>query len=146
MGLSIGALSCQDRAMPIHKPGANYSLPQLLKAYNAEARGGADDQFLLCQGADIVALCLRHKFHHDPGEVWVGTDPALAEWGRKLATLKDKKTLPLYYSGRGRTLYEYKDQQVITGDTEDPQELMKRKGHVPLSRIVFLKPVQHRSY
>ena len=132
--------------MPNHKPGANYSFPQLVHAYNADPQGDADAHFLLWRGDEILALCLRFKFNPDPGEVWVGNDPAVAAWGRKLAALKDKQTVPLYYSLRGRTLYEFKGQQLITGDTEDPEELARRKSPVPLSRIVFLKPVQYRSY
>ena len=127
--------------MPNHKVGASYSFVQLVKAYNADPQGDRDAHYLLYRGDEILALCLRHKFNHDPREVWVGNDPVVAEWGRKLAALKDRKTLPLYFSQRGRTLYEYKDHQLIIGDTDDPQELAKRKGPVPLSRIVFLKPV-----
>ena len=127
--------------MPNHKVGASYSFAQLVKAYNADPQGDDDAHYLLYRGEEILALCLRHKFNHDPREVWVGNVPVVAEWGLKLAALKDKKTVPLYYSPRGRTLYEYRDQQLITGDTEDPGELAKRKSPVPLSRIVFLEPV-----
>jgi len=144
--LSIEAIQCHDPPMPNHKPGANYLFSQLLHAYNADPQEEADAHFLLWKGDEILALCLRHKYNHDPGEVWVGNAPAVAEWGRKLAALKDKQTVPLYYSHRGRTLYEYKDQHLITGDTEDPQELAKRKSPVPLSRVVFLKPVQRRGF
>ena len=127
--------------MPNHKIGANYSLAQLLKAYNADPQSDTDAHYLLYRGEEILALCLRYKYNHEPTEVWVGNEPVVAEWGRKLAALKDKKTLPLYYSQRNRTLYEYKDHHLIAGDTEDPQELAKRRSPVPLSRIVFLKPV-----
>jgi len=127
--------------MPNHKVGANYSFAHLLRAYNADAQGDDDAHFLLYRGDEILALCLRHRFNHAPGEVWVGNDPVVAEWGRKLATLKDKQTLPLYYSQRGRTLYEYKGHHLITDDSEEPHELAKRKSPVTLSRIVFLKPV-----
>jgi hypothetical protein len=132
--------------MPTHIPGASYSFAQLVKAYNADPQTDPDAHYLLYRGDEILALCLRHRYHHDPREVWVGNDPVVAEWGSKLAALKDKKTLPLYYSQRGRTLYEYKDHQLITGDTNDPQELAKRKSPVPLSRIVFLKPVAHDTF
>lgn len=132
--------------MPNHKPGANYLFEQLVKAYNADPPADPDACFLLSRGEEILALCLRHKYHHDPGEVWVGNDPAMAEWGRQLAALKDQKTLPLYYSPRNRTLYEFRDQHLITGDTEDPQELAKRKGPAPLSRVVFVKPVVRRTF
>ena len=61
--------------------------------------------------------------------------------GEEARRLERQKTLPVYYSQRGRTLYEFKDHHLIDGDTEDPQELAKRKGPVPLSRVVFIKPV-----
>jgi len=127
--------------MPNHKVGTCYSFAQLVKAYNADPQSDADAHYLLYRGDEILALCLRHKYNHDPKEVWVGDAPVVAEWGRRLTALKDKKTLPLYYSQSGRTLYEYRDHHLITGDTGDPQELAKRKSPVPLSRIVFLKPV-----
>jgi len=129
--------------MPNHIPGANYAFSQLVTAYHADLQSDVDAHFLLFRGEEILALCLQYKFNHNPNEVWVGTAPVLAEWGKKLAALKDKKTVPLYYSTKGRTLYEYKDHQLITGDTEDPEELAKRKSLAPLSRIVFLKPVAH---
>ena len=132
--------------MPNHKVGASYSFSQLVKAYNADPQGDDDAHYLLYRGDEILALCLRHKFNHDPREVWVGNNPVVAEWGRKLAALKDKKTLPLYHSQRGRNLYEYKGHQLIIGDTDDPQELAKRKSPVPLSRIVLLKPVSHADF
>jgi hypothetical protein len=69
----------------------------------------------------------------------------VAEWGKKLASLKGKKTLPLYYSPRGRTFYTFMGQHLITGDTDDALQLAERKGPVPLSRIVFIKQVQERS-
>jgi hypothetical protein len=131
--------------MPQHKPGSSYSFSQLLAAFAADPQSETDPHFLLYHGDEILALCLRHKYHRETGEVWVGNDSVTAEWGRKLAALKDKKTLPLYYSPRGRTLYTFKGHHLITGDTDDPQELSKRKSPVPLSRIVFIKPVQDRT-
>jgi hypothetical protein len=130
--------------MPNHTVGANYSFSHLLNAYKADPQSDADAHYLLYRGDDILALCLRYKYNHDPREVWVGNDPVAAEWGKKLAALKDKQTLPLYYSQRNRTLYEYKNHHLITGDTEDPKEFAKRHGPVPLSRIVFLKPVENQ--
>ena len=132
--------------MPNHKLGTSYSFSQLVNAYNADPQSDTDAHYLLYRGDEILALCLRYKYNHDPREVWVGNAPVVAEWGRKLVALKDKKTLPLYYSQRGRTLYEYKDHQLITGDTDDPQELARRKSPVPLSRIIFLKPVVHAAF
>ena len=129
--------------MPNHRPGASYQFTQLLKDYAADPQGEDDAHFLLYRGQEILALCLRYKYNHEQTEVWVGNDPIVAEWGRKLADLKNKKTLPMYYSHRGRKLYEFKDQHLITGDTEDPQELLKRKGPVPLSRVVFIKQLPH---
>ena len=90
---------------------------------------------------DILALCLRQKFNPERGEVWVGDTPKVAEWGRKLAELKDKKTIPVYFSPRNRTFFEFRGHHLVTGDTDDAAELAKRKGPVPLSRIVFIKPV-----
>ncbi len=124
-----------------HRPGTNYSFNQLLSAYHADPQQENDPHFLLYRGEEILALCLRYKYNPKPNEVWVGDAPVTAEWGKKLAALKDKKTLPVYYSNRGRTLYEYKEHYLIFGDTEDPKELAARKGPVPLSRVVFLKPV-----
>ena len=128
--------------MPTHRPGASYSFSQLIGAYHADPQKEIDPHCLLCRGDEILALCLRRKFHPQPLEVWIAAEPAAAEWGKKLAALKDSKTLPLYYSQRGHTLYEYKDHHMILGDTDDPQELAKRKSPVPLSRVVFMKPVQ----
>ena len=121
------------------KLGSNYTFSQLLRAYNADSQADNDVHYLLYQGHEILALCLRYKFNPKPTEVWVGSDPAVAEWGGRLASLKGKKALPLYYSEKGRTLYTYKGDCLITGDTEDPNELAKRKGPAPLSRIVFLE-------
>jgi hypothetical protein len=129
--------------MPNHIPGANYSFSELVTAYHADLQSDADAHFLLFRGEEILAMCLRYKFNQNPYEVWVGKAPVVAECGRKLAALKDKQTVPLYYAKQGRTLYECKDHQLITGDTEDPEELAKRKSLGPLSRIVFLKPVAH---
>ena len=131
--------------MPNHILGRDYDFAHLLAAYHADPQGESDAHYLLYKGDEILALCLRHKFNPEPGEVWVGDDPTVAEWGRKLAALKDKKTLPVYYSPRGRKLYTYKGHHLITGDTEDPQELAQRKGPVPLSRIVFIKQLPERS-
>ncbi len=125
------------------KLGANYSFSDLLRAYKADAQGDNDAHYLLYRGDDILALCLRHKFNPKPNKVWIGDEPIVAEWGRKLAALKGKKTLPLYYSQRGRTLYEFKGHQLITGDTDDAVELEKRNGPVALSRIVFIMPLEN---
>jgi hypothetical protein len=127
--------------MPNHKVGGTYSFSQLLNAYNADAQAEADAHFLLFRGEEILALCLRAKYNPKLDEVWVGDDQVVAEWGRKLAALKGEKTIPVYYSQRGRRLYEYKDHHLITGDTCDPVDLEKRNGPVPLSRIVFIMPV-----
>jgi hypothetical protein len=127
--------------MPTHRPGANYSFSQILGAYHADPQPEAEPHLLLYRGDEILALCLRQKAHPEPHEVWVGIDPVVAQWGRKLAALKGSKTLPLYYSPRSRTLYEYRDHHLILGDTDAPQELAKRKAPEPLSRVVFIKPV-----
>jgi hypothetical protein len=127
--------------MPSHKLGDSFTFSQLLAAYRADPQNETDPRYLLFRGDEILALCLRQKFNPDPKEVWVGDAAVIAAWGKKLADLKGKKTLPVYYSQRGRTLYEFKDHHLIDGDTEDPPELAKRKGPVPLSRIVFIKPV-----
>ncbi len=132
--------------MPNHQLGANFTFPQLLHAYNADPQEEDDAHYLLFRGDEILALCLRYHFNPEPGEVWVGDQagkgdrPGVAEWGRRLAELKDKKTLPVYYSPRNRTLYEFKGEYLITGDTVEKDELAKRHGPVPLSRIVFIKP------
>lgn len=128
--------------MPNHKPGASYSFGDLLRAYHADPQADDDAHFLLFRGDEMLALCLRSKYHPKPNEVWVGGAEPVALWGKRLAELKDKKTVPVYYSQRGHTLYEYKDHHLITGDTEKPEDLAQRHGPVPLSRVVFIKPVQ----
>jgi len=127
--------------MPNHQVGFNYSFTDLVRAFDADPQGDTDAHYLLYRGDEILALCLRYKYNPDPTKVKVGNDQIVAEWGKKLAALKGKKTLPLYYSQRGRKLYEYRGHQLITGDTEDQQVLEESQGPVPLSRIVSLKPV-----
>jgi hypothetical protein len=127
--------------MPNHQIGSTFSFSMLVNAYHADPQTDADAHFLLFRGDEILALCLRHKYNPDPAEVWVGDDPVVAKWGERLAALKEEKTVPLYYSPRNRTLYTYKGHHLITGDTQEPEELAKRKSPVPLSRIVFIKPV-----
>jgi hypothetical protein len=125
--------------MPSPKLGNNYTFSQLVHAYNADPQSTGDPHYLLYRGNDILALCLRYKFNPKQDEVWVGNDPTIAQWGSRLASLKGEKVLPLFYSEKGRTLYTYKGDCSITGDTTDPVELAKRKGPVPLSRVVFLE-------
>jgi hypothetical protein len=132
--------------MPDHKVGNSYSFPILQAAYKADPQNESDPQFLLYRGDEIVALCLKHRSNPEPHEVWVGDETVTAEWGTKLAALKDKRTIPLYYSPGGRAFYIYKGHHLIREDTTDPQELAKRKGPVPLSRVVFLQPVKERSF
>jgi len=127
-----------DYLMANPKLGSSYSFSQLIHAYGADPQADSDAHFLLYKGDEILALCLRHKFNPKAGEVWVGDDPAVAAWGKKLASLKGEKALPVYLSDRGRTLYTFKGDCLITGDTDDPKELEQRKGPA-LSRIVFIK-------
>jgi hypothetical protein len=134
--------SCHVAAMPNHKVGSSHGFAQLLAAYNADPQAESAPHYLLYKGDEILALCLRYKYNPEPGEVWIGNDPVTAEWGKKLAALKDKKVLPLYYAPRSRTFYEFKGYFLITGDTDDAKELMKRKGPVPISRVVFIHPMQ----
>jgi hypothetical protein len=144
--LSLPAALMPHSLVPDHKLNSNYSFEQLVLAYGAERAPDGGPHDLLYRGGEILALCLRYKYNHHPAEVWVGHDPISADWGRKLADLKDKKTLPLYYSPRGRTLYQYKGQHLITGDTTDPQELTARRSPAPLSRIVFLRPLAQPTF
>ena len=127
--------------MPDHKIGSSHSFENLMRAYGADNQGDEDAHFLLYRGDEILALCLRYKFNPTPGEVWVGDAAQVAPWGARLAELKGKQTVPLYYSQRGRTLYEFKGHHLITGDTQDQTELQRRKGPVGLSRVVFVKKV-----
>ena len=127
--------------VPNHKIGTSYSFAQLSAAYNADPQDEAGAHFLLYRGDDVLALCLRHKYNPEPGEVQVGNDAAVAAWGKTVAGLKGKRTLPVYHSPRGGRFYQFKGDYLVTGDTDDPQELAKRKAPVPLSRIIFLKPV-----
>ena len=125
--------------MPDYKIGSNHSFGHLMTAYNADAQRDEDAHFLLYRGDEILALCLRHKYNPKPDEVWIGDAKAVAAWGERLAALKDKKTVPVYYSPRNRTLYEFKGHHLITGDSMKPDDLEDRRGQVPLSRVVFLK-------
>jgi len=127
--------------MPDHKIGSTHSFGHLVTAYKADPQSDGDAHFLLYRGEEILALCLRHKFNPEPNEVWVGDDKSVAAWGERLAALKGQQTLPLYYSPRQRTLYEFRGQQLITGDTVVLEDLKARKGPVPLSRVVFIKSV-----
>ena len=129
------------RVMPDYKIGSTHQFEHLRTAYNADPQQEDDAHFLLWRGEEILALCLRHKYNPKPDEVWVGNAEAVARWGERLAALKGKQTVPLYYSPRSRTLFEYRGQQLITGESVDPKELTARKGPVPLSRIVYLKGV-----
>jgi len=128
-------------AVPNHKIGTSYSFNQLSAAYNADPQKEADVPFLIYRGDEVLALCLRHKYHPEPGEVWVGDKAAIAAWGKTVAGLKGNRTIPVYHSPRGAKFYQFKGDYLITGDTDDPQELAKRKAHVALSRIIYLKPV-----
>jgi hypothetical protein len=128
--------------MPNHTLGSTHSFENLLHGYAADQPQGDGPHHLIFKGDEILALCLRYKFNPEPGEVWIGGDEDTAKWGKKLAALKDQKTLPVYYSPKNRTFYEYRGHYFITGDTEDPQELAKRKGSTPLSRIVFIKLIK----
>jgi hypothetical protein len=127
--------------VPNHKIGTSYSFAQLSAAYNADPQKEGDAHFLIHRGDEVLALCLRHKHHPEPGEVWVGDKAAVAAWGKTVAGLKGQRTIPVYHSPGGAKFYQFKGQYVITGDTDDPQELAKRKAHAALSRIIFLKPV-----
>jgi len=127
--------------MPDHKIGSTHQFGHLLKAYNADPQREEDAHFLLYRGDEILALCLRHKCNRESDEVWVGDDETVARWGERLAALKGKKTVPLYYSGPNRDLFEFKGHHLITGDSVNPDDLKDRKGPVPISRIVFLKKV-----
>ena len=131
--------------MPNHIIGHDYDFSHLMAAYHADPQNEVDAHYLLYKGNDILALCLRHKFNPEPDEVWVGNDPVVAQWGQNLAGLKNVKALPLYYSGANRTLYTFKGYYVVTDDTQEPAELAKRKGPVPLSRIVFISPLPQPS-
>jgi hypothetical protein len=130
--------------VPNHKIGTTYSFAQLSAAYSADPQNDADAPFLLYRGDDVLALCLRHKYNPEPGEVWVGDNAAVAAWGRTVAELKGKRTIPVYHSPRGGKFYQFKGEHLVTGDTTDPQELAKRKAPVPLSRIIFLTPVKEK--
>ena len=127
--------------------GKTYSFSQIAAAYHADPPGSGEDDpfFILHHGEQIVAVCLRHKFNPEPGEVWVGNAPPGALWGERLAQCKGKQTVPLYYSPRNRTFYEFKGHHAVTGDTTEPKELTERKGPGPLSRVVFLKKVESRT-
>ena len=127
--------------MPDHKIGSNHSFGHLMTAYHADPQRDEDAHFLLYRGDEILALCLSYKYNPKPDEVWVGDAEAVARWGERLAALQGKKTVPIYYSPRNRTLFEFKGYHLITGDTVKPDDLKERRGPVPLSRIVFLKNV-----
>jgi hypothetical protein len=127
--------------------GKNYSFAQIRAAYHADLpTGGEDDQFFVLHcGEEIVALCLRHKFNPEPGEVWIGDAPAVAQWGERLAQCKGQKTIPLYYSPRNRSFYQFLGHHFISGDTVEAKELAARQSPVPLSRIVYIEKVNVRA-
>jgi len=128
--------------MPNHKLGSSYSFSQLVKAYDAETPKDDEAHYLLYRGDEILALCLRYKYNPELREVWIGDSEPVAKWGKRLAELKGKKTVPLYYSPRSRTLYEFKGHFAVTDDIVDPAELAKRKkAPVPLSRVVVVAPI-----
>src|SRR5215216_705903 len=127
--------------MPNHKLGSSYSFSQLVKAYDAEPPKDDEAHYLLYRGDEILALCLRYKYNPKLGEVWVGDSKPVTEWGKRLAELKGKKTIPLYYSPRSRTLYEFKGHYAVIDEIVDAAELAKRKAPVPLSRVVVLAPI-----
>ena len=130
--------------MPDHKLGSSHSFANLMAAFHADQQTDEDTHFLLFRGDAILALCLRHKFNPIPAEVWVGDAPEVARWGERLAALKNKQTVPVYYSRPGRKLFEFRGHHLITDETIDPKELAQRKSPVQLSRIVFLKQIQQR--
>ena len=140
-GLSNASRSAMLAPMPDLTVGKSYSFAQIVAAYHADPpTAGEDDQFfILHRGEEIVALCLRHKLHPEPGEVWIEPAPAIASWGERLAQCKGSKTVPLYYRPRNRAFFEFKGHHSVTGDTVEPAELATRKAPAPLSRIVFLK-------
>ena len=112
-----------------------------MTAYEADQQSDQDAPFLLYKGEKILALCLRAKFNPKATEVWVGNTEEVSKWGERLAQLKGASTVPVYYSPKGRTFYEYRGHHLISGDTTEPADLAKAKGPVPLSRIVYIKPV-----
>jgi len=127
--------------MPDYAIGTTHTLPNLAKAYKADPQGSADGSFLLHRGEEILALCLRQKLNPRPGEVWIGAEPAAVQWGERLAGLKGKRAVPVYFLPRGRTLYEFRGDHLITGDTTEANELAERKSPAPLSRVVYIKAI-----
>ena len=127
---------------PSHKIGSTYPFGLIRAAYGADEPSDSKPPYLLYCGDEIVALCLRYNLNPKAGEVWIGNEAGIAASGQQLAALKDKKSLPLYYSPRGRTFYEFKGHHSIINDTTDAKELEQRKGSVPLSRIVFISPLK----
>lgn len=128
--------------MTNHKVGSSYSFGQLASSYKADPQRETDAHYLLYKGDEILALVLRHKYNPEPLEVWIGNETEVAAWGKKLAELKGKKPVPVYLSPPSRKFYEFKGYRFVTGDTDKPEDLAKRKGPVPLSRVVFIHPVQ----
>lgn len=127
--------------MPNHAIGSNHTFGNLMTAYGADKQRDEDAHFLLYRGTEILALCMRAKFNPKPDQVWVGDDDEVAKWGERLAALKGNSTIPVYYSPKGRTFYEYRGQHLITGDTTAKVDLEKARGPIPISRIVYIKPV-----
>jgi hypothetical protein len=132
---------CHSPRVPNHSIGSNHTFGNLSKAYAADPQGEGDADFLLHRGDEILALCLRARFNPKPEEVWVGDTAEVAKWGERLASLKGTKTVPVYYSPKGRTLYEFRGHYLVTGDTTAKDDLEKARGPVPISRIVYIKPV-----
>jgi hypothetical protein len=132
--------------MPDHKVGSTYSFPMLRAAYKADPQNDGDPHFLLYRGDEIVALCLKHRFNPEPNEVWVGDDAVTAEWGKKLAALKDTRTLPLYYSPGGRAFYIYKGHHLISDDTTDLRSWRNERGMCHFHELYFSSQLKSAAF
>ncbi len=103
--------------------------------------------FVLHCGDDIVAVLIKEKFNRAfplNGEIWIGNHEHVADWGDKLAALRNTDTtLPLYFRANNSSGYVPKGRYRVIGDTQDASKLAITKdvgALVPLSRIVYVKP------
>ncbi len=113
-------------------------------------RFGGDDEgpwFVIHSRNLIHAVCLRADLNPkatvDPAEVWVGAEERVGTWGERLAL--DTGAVALFVSpGPGEPYCEL-GVYTVTDSTEDPEILeraMATPGVGPLSRIVYLTPVE----
>jgi len=99
--------------------------------------------YVVHRGQHILALCLQKdknpKIDFDSVEVWVGTEPGVADWGEKFA--HDKATIPVYVADHEGDDYSCQGLYNVISRQPTQQELAAARAQTvhDLSRIVFLQ-------